>query len=171
MHACIRNTLAHTPLASSEQQHTQRLASRLVQRQKQSGRPRSQDSQTARCSARWPSRCGPRKTLSLCRACRMRKKGVGRVLRVRAVDRDTRALQGDRANGRGCGMGHAPAIITSHSTSNSGSSRGFLKKRLTSPIMGSALISSFVSSTSLGIGSSGRARMTNVSSSNMKSKI
>ena len=26
----------------------------------------------------------------------MRKKGVGRVLRVRAVDRDTRVLQGDR---------------------------------------------------------------------------
>ncbi len=25
----------------------------------------------------------------------MRKKGVGRVLRVRAVDRDTRALQGN----------------------------------------------------------------------------
>ena len=69
-------------------------------------------------------------------------------------------------------MEHGPAIITSHSTSNSGSSRGFLKKRLTSPIMGSALISSFVSSTSLGIiGSSGRARMMNVSSRNyMKSR-
>ena len=65
---------------------------------------------------------------------------------------------------------HRPAIITSHSTSNSGSSRAFLKKRLTSPIMGSALISSFVSSASLEGGSSGRARTMNVSSSNMNQK-
>jgi hypothetical protein len=95
MHAGIRsrNTLAHAPPASSEQQHTQRLASRPVQRQKQSGRPRSQDPQTTRCSARWPSRCVPRRTPSSRRACRTRKKGARRAPRVRAVDRDTRALQ------------------------------------------------------------------------------
>ena len=69
---------------------------------------------------------------------------------------------------------HRPAIITSHSTSNSGSSRGFLKKRLTSPIMGSALMSSFVSpraaAASPGVGSSGRARTMNVSSGETKKK-
>ena len=92
MHACIRNALAHSLLATSEQ-HIQRHASRLVQRQKRSGRPRNQDSRTTRCFARWPSLSGPRKTPSLCRACQMRKKGAGRALRVRAADRDTRALQ------------------------------------------------------------------------------
>ena len=66
--------------------------------------------------------------------------------------------------------GDRPAIITSHSTSNSGSSRGFLRKRLTSPIMGNALIPSFVSSASGGGGSSGRARTMKVSSSKINQK-
>ena len=63
-----------------------------------------------------------------------------------------------------------PAIITSQSTSNSRSSRGFLKKRLMLQIMGSALISSFVSSVSLCGASSGRGRTMNVSSSKMNQK-
>ena len=68
------------------------------------------------------------------------------------------------------GGSYAPAIMTSHSTSNSGSSRLCLKKRFTSPIIGNAFMSSFVSSTSESSGlsgmplSSGRASMMKVSS-------
>jgi hypothetical protein len=126
-----------------------------------------------RCFARWQCQYGPQKTASLRQACRTRRTRVGQAPRGRALVRGKRALRsGINLHGYGgetWGMGeHGPAIITSHSTSNSGSSRGFLKKRLTSPIMGSALISSFVSSRLPGMDPSGRARTMNVSSAKRK---
>ena len=90
-----------------------------------------------------------------------REKGAEWDVQGGGEDAFSCSLSGD---GRDERRRNGPAIITLHSTLNSGSSRGFLKKRLTSPIIGSALISSFVSSRSLGEGSSGRARTMNVSS-------